>query len=227
MHAASFKAGAVARLHLSEEMSPTLDALSLKYAIWARSAKGETLDIGCGDGIATAAALARGGRVLAVDPDPGLLEQLRARVPAEQHARLRTRVASLPEMDFKCAGFAAVHVARVLHHLDGEAIERSLRKFYRWLYPTGRLFLSALSPGGARWQAWLPEIARRATARARWPGFVGAGGESIHLLDGSTLRRELRLAGFEIEEYSEYPLPWDSKQTCCAVVARCRSGPLS
>ena len=50
------------------EMSPTLYPLSLQFAIEMRAATRQALDIGCGDGVATAAALARGGRVLAVDP---------------------------------------------------------------------------------------------------------------------------------------------------------------
>ena len=38
-------------------MSPALDELSLKFVIYSRSATGIVADIGCGDGIATAAAL--------------------------------------------------------------------------------------------------------------------------------------------------------------------------
>jgi len=127
-------------------MSPTLDVLSLKFVIWAQDAGGAVLDIGCGDGVATLALLARGGRVVAVDPSAAALHRLVERTPSEQCHRLRVRLGQLPTVDFKAPSFAAIHAARVLHLLDTGAIEQSLRKFYRWLYPEGRLFISALRP---------------------------------------------------------------------------------
>jgi len=123
-------------------MSPTLDALSLKFAIHTRTSSNDALDIGCGAGVATAAALARGGRVLAVDPDVKALDALVARIPQEQLARLKLRVGSLPDLDFEASRFSAVHASRVLHLLDPAVAQRSLQKFFRWLYPTGKLFIS-------------------------------------------------------------------------------------
>ena len=127
-------------------MSPALDVLSLKFVIWAQDAAATVLDIGCGDGVATLALLARGGRVLAVDPSAAALHRLVERTPSEECHRLRVRLGQLPTVDFKAPSFAGIHAARVLHLLDDRAIEQSLRKFYRWLYPRGRLFLSALPP---------------------------------------------------------------------------------
>jgi SAM-dependent methyltransferase len=123
-------------------MSPALDQLSLKFAIHTRTARNDALDIGCGNGVATAAALARGGHVMAIDPDIEALRQLVARIPREQLPRLEVRVARLPELDFKFARFSAVHASRVLHLLDPAVAHSSLNKFFRWLYPTGKLFIS-------------------------------------------------------------------------------------
>ncbi len=178
-----------------DHMSPGLDDLSIRFAAFTRTAKCDALDIGCGDGIATAAALARGGHVMAVDPDQGALHQLLARVPPEQYRRLKVRIGRLPSLDFKFARFSAIHAARVLHLLEPEELQQSLRKFFRWLYPTGKLFIST------------PIGSEEAVA--------------AHLLDEPVLRREIEAAGFVVEHANRYPVPWDADQMCCAVIARC------
>ncbi len=215
----------------THETSPALDGLSLKFVIWSRRAQGVVLDVGCGDGSVTQAAMARGAHVLAIDAEHTAIRQLLARVPSAQHPRLDARVGSLPDMDFKIAPFAAVHAARGLHFLDGDAVQRSMRKFFRWLFPNGKLFISALTPDGPFWEPFRDEFVRRGHAGFRWPGFMDdvtdffpdyvGGPHSLHLLDESVLRRELEAAGFIIEDVSCYPVPWNSGQHCCGIVARC------
>jgi SAM-dependent methyltransferase len=187
-------------------MTPTLDPLSLKFVIWAQEAGGPALDVGCGDGIATLTLLARGGHVVALDSDVGVLHRLVERAPAEQCRRLKVRFGQLPAVDFKAANFAAIHAAHVLHYLDPVAVEYSLRKFYRWLYPKGRLFVSVPTPTGSR----------RLSPR---PG----SDSPIYPLDERTLRREISAAGFFVEDASTYLPPWEGSQECCAVIARCAS----
>jgi ubiquinone/menaquinone biosynthesis C-methylase UbiE len=186
-------------------MSPVLDALSLKFIIWAQEAGAPALDVGCGEGIATLALLARGGHVVALDSDPAALHQLVDRAPAEQCRRLKVRLGQLPDVEFKAANFAAIHAARVLHFLEPVAVEHSLRKFYRWLYPKGRLFVSVLTPNGAR---------RQSRSRSD---------PHIYPVDERTLRREISAAGFFVEDASTYLPPWEGSQECCAVIARCTS----
>jgi SAM-dependent methyltransferase len=214
-----------------ERMSPALDPLSLKFAIHLRNCKRDGLDVGCGEGIATIAALARGGHVLAVDRDPGVLHRLLARVPSEQYRRLKVREAALPDVDFKFGHFAAVHASRVLHFLSPHEIQSSLRKFFRWLYPDGKLFISVLNPRGTFWRALRADYSRRMMLGELWPGYIEAlapampewrGAEMpVHLLDESVLSRELAASGFVVEELSSYTLPWDADQLCTAVVAHC------
>ncbi len=212
-------------------MSPTIDELSLQFAIWTHTSEGLALDVGCGDGIATAAALERGGRVVAIDPDSGALERLRARVPTEQHGRLRLIVTDLRDLEFMQGGLSAVHAAYVLHLLGPDEIESCFAKFFRWLYPNGRLFISTLTPMGECWRPFRAELARRVAAGAPWPGYIKDvsrftrrgrdDGVSVNLLDERSLRRLLMAAGFSIDAVSAYRVPWDSEQMCCAVTARC------
>ena len=210
---------------------PSLEPLSLQFAIYMRNAPGYGVDVGCEDGIAAAAALARGGRVIVVDPDPKALYRTFARVPAEQHMRLRARIGALPTIDFKQTGFSAVHVARVLHLLDGSQIRSSLRKFFRWLYPSGKLFLSTYAPAGSRWGFFWHEYEKRMERGMQWPGYLPNVSrlwnrglqETVHLLDERVLRRELESAGFVIDEMVRYPLPWDETRVCCAVIAHCET----
>src|SRR5882757_3827933 len=216
-----------------ERMSPALDELSLKFLIWARQSERDCVDIGCGEGLASVALVARGGRVVALDPDENALFSLRRQIPPVQHRRLKTCVGRLPDVDFKTAHFAAIHVARVLHCLEVSDFEHSLRKFFRWAYPHGKLFISALTPLGTFWQPFGTEYRRRRAAHQRWPGYIEdlsqffphwtGSATSVHLLDDSVLCRELESAGFIIEEVKCSPLPWDREQICCAVIARCKS----
>jgi SAM-dependent methyltransferase len=215
----------------TDRMSPALDDLSMQFAMYARTAPGDVLDIGCGDGIATAAALTRGATVYAVDPDQAALHHLLARVPPMHARHLRVRMGSLPGVDFKFPRFSAVHAARVLHFLDPLALQRSLQKFFHWLYPNGKLFISTLTSAGDYWEFAENEIIQRKLAQDPWPGYLAdirrlrphwdGVSDAVHLLDEPILRRELAAAGFEIEYIHSYPLPWDIDQMCCAVVARC------
>jgi ubiquinone/menaquinone biosynthesis C-methylase UbiE len=216
-------------LAVLEQMSPSLDSLSLNFAMASRGVRFHVLDVGCGDGIATAAALARGAHVVAIDPDADRLNALLAKIPSEHWQRLRLQLGELPGLDFKGARFSALHCARVLHRLGPAELRLSLRKFHRWLYPEGKLFLSAFSPAGDFWRGLRPEYLRRMVAQENWPGFlrdpsrfVPEAGETclLHLLDESVLRRELREAGFVIEEIGNEPLPWNPEHMCCSVIAR-------
>jgi SAM-dependent methyltransferase len=217
-------------VRLPDRRLRALDALSLQFVISSRTAKGPVLDFGCGEGVATAAALARGAHVYALDPDEVAIARLLTRVPSEHHRRLRARVASLRGTDFGDVHFEAVLAALVLQELDGPEVQAVLKRLFRWLQPQGRLFLSALTPLGSFWRPFRDEYAVRVSQRVRWPGhiedvscFIGEQGKltSIHLFDESTLSRELEAAGFAIEAMHSYLLPWDETQVCCAVSASC------
>jgi SAM-dependent methyltransferase len=199
----SYQAAAAVHQHRT---APVLDPLSLQFVIWAQATDGLALDIGCGDGTATRALLARGGHIVAVDPDAGALHRLVERVPTEQCRRLKVRLGQLPDIDFKVANFAAIHAARVLHLLDPVSLASSLRKFYRWLYPEGKLFVSMPTPKGTHRTL---HVATQPAGRPRAP------------LDESSLARQVRAAGFVLEDRTTYLPPWNGAQECCAFIARC------
>jgi len=213
------------------QMSPALDRLSLKFAIWARDAPSASLDVGCGDGVATMSVLARGGHVVAVDPDEVAMGLLIGRIPSEYFRRLKVRLSTLADLEFKATHFSAVHAARVLHRLDPTAVTQAFRKFFRWLYPDGKLFVSTFTPAGPAWAAFQPEFRRRKMARSPWPGYFDeplpycpqstATTFPLHLLDESVLIRELTAAAFVVEEVETYSPAWPGAQQCCSVVARC------
>ncbi|GAA2207983.1 hypothetical protein GCM10009850_034410 [Nonomuraea monospora] len=93
------------------------------------------LDVGCGTGVVTAAALALGAEVTAVDSDPVMLELL-----ARRHPYATIRRAALPELPFEDRGFDCVAGNFVINHVtDAPAALGELRRVLR---PGGTLALS-------------------------------------------------------------------------------------
>jgi SAM-dependent methyltransferase len=216
-------------------MTEAMDAYSLEFARYAGTVAGEVLDIGCAYGIATLAALEQGARVCAADIEPKHLEVLRARVPASQRDRLRTRVAAMPGVDFPDMSFDAILAARVLHFLRGEEIEQVVGKMYRWLRPGGRLFLIADSPYTGPWYKAAPEYEERKRNGERWPGFLSNYAQFlpktadpaqhpgiINPLDPDILRRVTTEAGFIVEQAQFLPggRPGSPANTHAGVTAR-------
>jgi len=197
--------------------SPSLDPLTHRFAVWAGRQGGTCADIGCGGGIAAAAALIRGARVVAIDPDTSSIEPLLAQLPVQQRARLQVVGGRLPTVHFDAASLTAIHASRVFHLLEGAEIRQSLQQFRHWLRKDGKLFISVLTPDGEHWADFRQEYARRCENNDVWPG--AADPRRPHLLDAHVLQRELTRAGFLVEQALEFPLAWDASQNCYGVVA--------
>ena len=194
-------------------MFTVLDDYAKEFIAFAGDCGGPVLDMGCAYGVASLPALEAGASVVACDLEPGHLAILQEKVPAEHRERLTCQVGKLPNVDFPDAHFDAILCSRVLHFLDGGAIDQSVRKMRRWLNPGGRLYLVADTAYGI-WRKFIPLFEARKAAGARWPGLmIGLeyflpnmklgpkldGPAFMNLLDPELLERTCREAGFDIE----------------------------
>ncbi|WP_149359205.1 class I SAM-dependent methyltransferase [Lolliginicoccus suaedae] len=97
------------------------------------SGPGVVVDCGAGTGILTAELVALGREVIAVDPDPRMLDRLRAVLPSVM--ALEGRAESMPLPD---SSAAAVVLGQAWHWVDVEAASREID---RVLAPGGSLLL--------------------------------------------------------------------------------------
>ena len=197
-----------------------LDALDEYADAFSRTAApdgGESLDIGCADGVATLAALGRGSRVCACDSEPQHLSVLEAQVPEALRSRLRTVVGVLPDVGFPPASFDAILASRVIHFLTGDDIRLALAAMSDWLKPGGRLFLVVDTPYMPGWNSIVPAYEAARLAGEPWPGYIpdfervvarpaGAtpGPRFLNTLDPDILARECRRAGLQVERTSYF-----------------------
>jgi len=193
-----------------------LDEFADDFIAFAGETDGEVLDIGCAFGIATIAALEAGGRVTACDLDPRHLEILSGNTPGALRSRLTCVTGQLPDIDLRDESYDAILCSRVLHFLDGSAIDASARNMFKWLRPGGRLYLVADTPYGI-WRKLIPVFQARREQGNRWPGLmIGLenylpfapkdraidGPPFMNLLDPELLTRICTDAGFTVERAS-------------------------
>lgn len=197
-------------------MFEVLDEFAEDFIQHAGVATDPVLEVGCAFGVAALPALAAGARVTACDMDQGHLDILYQDAPAEHRDRLECVQGQLPGVDFEPESFAAILCSRVLHFLDGAAIDASVRKMFRWLKPGGRIYLIADTPYGI-WRKFIPVFEARRERGDRWPGLmIGLenylpsvppdrpikGPPFMNLLDTDLLTRVCQQAGFRVERAS-------------------------
>ena len=197
-------------------MFEVLDEFADDFIHYAGTTADPVLEVGCAFGVASLPALASGARVVACDMEQGHLDILRDSAPAEQRGRLECVQGQLPGVDFEAEHFGAILCSRVLHFLDGSAVDASVRNMHRWLKPGGRLYLVADTPYGI-WRKFIPVFEARRARGDRWPGLMIAlenylpnvppdrpinGPPFMNLLDTQLLMRTCEEAGFQIERAS-------------------------
>ena len=118
------------------------------------------LDLGCGDGLLTAALAERGARTVGIDIDRSMLRAAVARTDPGQRKPARFVEGRLEQLPFRDAMFDVVVAVTVLCLLSDQAI--AVREAARVLRPGGRLIIGDLG----RWNAW--------AARRRIKGWFGS-----------------------------------------------------
>ncbi|MDH3976921.1 MAG: class I SAM-dependent methyltransferase [Gammaproteobacteria bacterium] len=191
-----------------------LDPYAEAFIEQARLEGGLYLDMGCAYGIASIAALEAGGQVTACDPEAGHLKILLENTPEALRENLLCITDELPGLNLPDDRYDAILCSRVLHFLDGSAIDASVRKMHRWLKPGGRLYLVADTPYGI-WRRLIPIFEARRERGDRWPGLmIGLenylpvepearavdGSPFMNLLDPELLTRICTEADFSIEQ---------------------------
>ena len=204
--------GVIPTLNRTGVMLEALNYYSRSFADYAGQCGGEVLDIGCAYGVATTAAIERGGCVLAVDMEQRHLDILWDRISDKVKCRIKTQQGILPDVNFDHGRFAAIHGGRVIHFLKPDDVKVTLQKMYRWLRPGGKLFLTADTPYVGYWASKAPDYEARKQAGELWPGYIPdvdkifdqkdvEGSPSlINPLDPDILERECRAANFEVEK---------------------------
>jgi SAM-dependent methyltransferase len=197
-------------------MFEVLDEYAEDFISFAGQADEKVMDLGCAFGITSIRALEAGGHVTACDMDQGHLDAVLENTPEERRQNLECVLGHLPDVDFPPESFTGIFCSRVLHFLDGSAVDESVRKMYSWLKPGGRLYLVADTPYGI-WRKFIPVFEAKREHGERWPGImiglenylpVTPKGRSIdgppfmNLLDPELLTRICTEAGFTVNRAS-------------------------
>ncbi|MGO0308774.1 class I SAM-dependent methyltransferase [Endozoicomonas acroporae] len=104
------------------------------------------LDIGCGHGVNTHAALMHGAQVIATDMDKPDLSKWLKDLPDTQQKAVTCKAAKLPgNIPFADNAFCGILCAEVFHFLANEEVAPSINEIYRILEPGGTLLLTCCS----------------------------------------------------------------------------------
>ena len=209
------KKGMIPTLNNMGFMFEWLDPYAEEFIEHAASLDGEVLEVGCAFGVVTLRALEKGARICACDMEPRHLEILQSKVPPAQRSRLRCVAATLPEADFPENAFAAIFSSRVLHFMNGDDIEASVSKMFRWVEPCGKVILVADTPYNGIWGGFAPTYEANKKAGEKWPGYIDDCAAYIpkrsknvilppfmNFLDPDIMRRVCEEAGFIVERTS-------------------------
>ena len=161
----------------------------------------DVLDIGCGDGRATALIAERlpEGSVLGVDSSPSMIAKAREQFPPDGHANLSFREMDATRLALPCV-FDVAFSSAALHWMsDHEAVLRGVRAGLR---PGGRLLFQMGGRGNvAEAQAVVAEVAARPRWRGRFKGFA----PPHHFFGPEEYEAWLPAAGFAVTRLELFP----------------------
>lgn len=205
-------------------MIPTLDSqgwvwlyrdeITESYIGYAAKTRGLMLEIGAGYGHIVLEVLKTGARVIADEMSQGQLEIIQRRAAESGLSGLEVIKAEFPEkLDLPGDTIDAILISRVFHFFTGERIREGLRKIQSWLRPGGKVFIVTDSVYRTIFKELIPQYEKNLAGGVEWPGWVEDVRRlvpkgridpetqplAMNLMDPAIMRRELVLAGFEVE----------------------------
>ncbi|MFV0524756.1 MAG: class I SAM-dependent methyltransferase [Acidimicrobiales bacterium] len=167
------------------------------------------VDVGCGVGRWAAALIARGHRVIGVEPSPGMVAAVRA---ASLGSRFTLHQATVDRVRIAAGSADAVVAMGSVQYAPDPAA--SIARMAGWLRPGGRIWVLVDSLGGLVGELLrrgddLQALARAASATGR----LSSGPYTVehHLFDAARLERALLDAGLTDVTVSGLLVGWNSK----------------
>jgi ubiquinone/menaquinone biosynthesis C-methylase UbiE len=138
---------------------------------------------------------------------------------------------NIVDMDIKDK-YDAILVARVLHFMNPEDLNKAIENMYRALRSGGRVYVVAITPYVKRYQSFIPEYHKRLKQGIEYPGYVRSlydwideestssdqkkqiSDQPFMFLDDAVLRRLLTQAGFKMIECKTQDLGYPSDAWC-------------
>lgn len=204
-------------------MKSELEYFGNSFLARAKNAEKPVLEIGPAYGWLTHRALETGATIIASDISKEHLEILVKNTPKEYLNKLYLYLGAFPnEVDFESASLDTVMMARIMHFLDGENLEKGLAKVHDWLVPDGQLIATNCSIYHSSVKEKMSKIFQeRISSNKKWAGMATrADFDSVHddysadflnTFYKEQLEELLPKYGFKIEtlEYFDYPSdPW-------------------
>lgn len=190
------------------------DEITKSYIDYAAGTRGLMLEIGAGYGDIVLEVLKKGARVIADEISQGQLEIIQRRVAESGLSGLEVIKAEFPEkLDLPGDTIDGILISRVFHFFAGARIRESLRKIQSWLRPGGKVFIVTDSVYRTIFKELIPQYEKNVADGVEWPGWVDDVRRlvpkgridpetqplAMNLTDPALIRRELVLAGFDVE----------------------------
>ncbi|HZZ32782.1 MAG TPA: class I SAM-dependent methyltransferase [Phenylobacterium sp.] len=182
-------ASTAAYYHFRAPYAPA--AIAFLVETFALDAAVRVLDLGCGPGTLTVPLAAAAGEVVAVDPEPHMLDEARRVARAAACGNIRWLCARAEDLDADIGPVRLATLGQSFHWMDRDAV---LARLSRIIEPRGGLAL--VNPGCRRPQESWEEIAYAVVARFLGPRQPAAGrhAEPEH---EPALRRSSHFSRFE------------------------------
>lgn len=107
----------------------------------------DVLDLGCGSGQLSLPISLSAKSVLAVDISPRMIELLDKKLVGIEYQNVKTKVASIQELDYLENSFDLIVSNYALHHLSDDQKKWVVNHAFRWLRPGGRMIFGDMMFG--------------------------------------------------------------------------------